>query len=172
MIEVRRDQVQPFIASMLQLLRVDNEENGVICCKTIIDLVRNYRAFNEELLKQFIQILNESFHNMPLLIEETLSEDSPVMDSHAVLPSTRSFKVLSELAMVVVHLVQFMRQMVQPVLLETLDNHFSLLSLESPAQKKTREDYEAMGGHWSGMAPTIRNPGIYSDFILAQVKVS
>lgn len=170
-IEVRRDQVQPFIASMLHLLHSDNEEGGVICCKIVVDLVRTYRIFTEDLLKQVLQVLADSFRNMPLLIEETLSEDSPVMDPNVALPSTRSFKVLSELAMVMVHLVQFLRQMVQPLLLETVDSHFNILTLESPAQKAARENYEAMGGYWSGMAPTIQNAGAYSDFIHAQVKV-
>ena len=171
LIEVRREQVQPFIASMLHLLRVDNEDNGVLCCKTIIDLVRTYRTFNEELLKQFVQILNESFANMPGLIEETLSEESALVDPTIAFASMRSFKVMSELAMVIVHLVQFLRTMVQPVLFDNLESHFNFLNLESPAQKKAREDFEAMGGYWSGMAPTIRNSTVYADFILAQVKV-
>ncbi len=171
-VEVRRDQVSAFTSSMLQLIRLDNEENGVLCCKIVIDLVRNHRSFTEETLKQFLSVLSESFNNVPLLVEETLSEDSPILDPNVVLPSIRSFKVLSELAMITIHLVQFMRQLVQNVLLETIEPHFHVLTIESPAQKKAREDYESSGRFWSGMAPTIKNPGAYSDFILAQVKVS
>jgi transformation/transcription domain-associated protein len=44
--------------------------------------------------------------------------------------------------------------------------------IESPAQKKAREDSEAMGEYWTGMAPTITNPQLYADFINAQIKVS
>ncbi|KAF7789373.1 hypothetical protein EIP86_000317 [Pleurotus ostreatoroseus] len=170
-IEVRRDQVSAFTSSMLQLIRTDNEENGVLCCKIVIDLVRNHRSFTEETVKQFLSVLSDAFNNVPVLVEETLSEDSRVLDPNVALPSIRSFKVLSELAMITIHLVQFMRPLVQNVLQETIEAHFHVLTIESPAQKKAREDYEAMGGFWSGMAPTIKNPTAYSDFIVAQVKI-
>ena len=38
-------------------------------------------------------------------------------------------------------------------------------------EKKARENFEAMGGYWSGMAPTIKNDQAYTDFISAQIKV-
>lgn len=46
-----------------------------------------------------------------------------------------------------------------------------MLLLESPAQKKAREDKEAMGGYWAGIAPTVVNTQVYTDFILSQIKV-
>ena len=36
---------------------------------------------------------------------------------------------------------------------------------------KAREEYEASGHLWAGMAPTIRNPGPYTDFLTSVVKV-
>lgn len=50
-------------------------------------------------------------------------------------------------------------------------NFSQVILLEAPAQKKAREDCEAMGGIWAGMAPTIKNKQVYSDFIHAQTKV-
>lgn len=43
--------------------------------------------------------------------------------------------------------------------------------MEAPAQKKYREDCEAMGNIWSGTAPTIKNTQVYTDFIHMQTKV-
>lgn len=44
-------------------------------------------------------------------------------------------------------------------------------ALESSIQKTAREDYEAMGGIWAGEAPNMKNRAVYSDFIIAQIKV-
>lgn len=50
--------------------------------------------------------------------------------------------------------------------------NFEILALESPAQRKAREDCEAMGLYWGWMTPTTKNPQAYTDFIAAQIKVS
>ncbi|KII95163.1 hypothetical protein PLICRDRAFT_693420 [Plicaturopsis crispa FD-325 SS-3] len=169
--EVVRPQSAALFNGMLYLLRHDNEENGVTCCKTIIDLVRSFRALTEELLADFLTILKDVLRNMKGLVEETLSEDSPVLDSNTVLPSMKSFKVLAEMGMVLVTFSQTHRTLVVPTIQETLSLNFDVLALESPAQKKAREDYEAMGGYWAGIAPTVKNTHAYSDFINAQIRM-
>lgn len=169
--EVIRAQALPLFSGMLYLLRNDNEENGITCCKSIIEIVRSFKLLNEELLKEFMAILEEVFRNLHSLVIDTLSEESEPLDPKIVFPSTRSFKVLAEMALVVVTFLQNHRQMVAPVVQDTLSLNFQVLGLESPAQKKAREDFEAMGGFWSGMAPTIRNPQAYADFIGAQIRV-
>lgn len=170
--EIIRPQAIPLFQGMLHLLRHDNEENGITCCKTIVDLVRAFRSLTEELLSEFMTILHEIFRNIRGLVEEVLSENSPTLDPNVVFPSVRSFKVLAEMALVVVSFLQINRTMVFPVVQQTLPMNFEVLSIESPAQKKAREDHEAMGGFWAGMAPTVHNPQAYTDFISAQIKVS
>ncbi|EGO01921.1 hypothetical protein SERLA73DRAFT_166433 [Serpula lacrymans var. lacrymans S7.3] len=166
-----RSQALTLFNGMLYLLRHDNEENGVTCCKTIIDLVRSFRALTEELVSEFMGILQDVFRNIKSLVDETLSEDSPVLDPNVVLPSIRSFKVLAEVGMVVVTFSQSHRPIVIPAIQATFPLNFDVLALESPAQKKAREDHEAMGGYWAGMAPTIKNHHTYVDFISAQIKM-
>ena len=170
--EIIRPQAIPLFQGMLHLLRHDNEENGITCCKTIVDLVRAFRSLTEELLSEFMTILHEIFRNIRGLVEEVLSENSPTLDPNVVFPSVRSFKVLAEMALVVVSFLQINRTMVFPVVQQTLPMNFEVLSIESPAQKKAREDHEAMGGFWAGMAPTVHNPQAYTDSISAQIKVS
>lgn len=46
-----------------------------------------------------------------------------------------------------------------------------MVELESPVQKKAREDYEAMGGVWAGEAPSVKNHRQYEDLICVQSKV-
>jgi transformation/transcription domain-associated protein len=170
--EAIRPQALPLFQGMLYLLRHDNEENGVTCCKSIVDIVRTFKALTEELVQEFMSILHDMFRNASSLVLQILSEDSPRLDPNTVLPSIRSFKVLAEMGMVVVSFIQSHRAMVGPAVQASLPLNFEVLSLESPAQNKAREDYEAMGGIWSGIAPTIKNTQAYGDLIGAQIKVS
>ncbi|KAG2042802.1 hypothetical protein BDR03DRAFT_1058663 [Suillus americanus] len=169
--ETIRPLALPLLSGMLHALRHDNEENGVTACKIIIDLLRSFRSLTEELVAEYMGILQDVFRNMRGLVLETLCEDSPVLDPNVVLPSIRSFKVLAEMGMVVVTFSQSHRPLVLHVIQTTLCLNFEVLGLESPAQKKAREDYEAMGSYWSGMAPTMKNPQAYMDFITGQIKM-
>jgi transformation/transcription domain-associated protein len=117
-------------------------------------------------------ILHEMFRNARGFVQQFLSEDSPRLDPNSVMPSIRSFKVIAEMGLVIVSFIQGHRPMVAPAVQASLPLNFDVLSLESPAQKKAREDYEAMGGIWSGIAPTIKNTQAYGDLIGAQIKVS
>jgi transformation/transcription domain-associated protein len=157
---------------MLHVLRHDNEENGATACKTLVDLVRSYRSLTEEVLTDFLAIFQEGFQNMKGLVNQYLSEESPQLDGNVALPALRSFKVLGEMGMVMVIMSQIHRALVSAAIQGTTTHAFEVLSLESPTQHKARTEYEAMGGIWAGMAPTIRNPGVYSDFTHAQIKVS
>lgn len=169
--DVIRSQSQHLFKGMLYLLRHDNEENGVTCCKTLIDLVRSFRTLTEELVTEFMSIFQLVLRNMSSLVDELLSEESVLLDEKALLPSVRSFKVLAEMGMVIVTFSQSHRSLVTPAVQATLPLNFEVLALESQAQRVAREDYEAMGGFWAGMAPTIKNHHAYVDFISAQIKV-
>jgi transformation/transcription domain-associated protein len=171
-VDVLRPQALTLLGGFFYLLRHDNEENGVVCCKAIIDLVRSFRALNEELITEFTSILQDVLRNTKGLVDELLSENSPKTDPEIVLPSTRSFKVLAEMGMVIVTFFQCHRTLVTPAIQTIFPLTFGVLALESPAQKKAREDFEAMGGFWSGMAPVIKNTIAYTDFITAQIKVT
>jgi transformation/transcription domain-associated protein len=166
-----RNSGYPIFQGMIHLLRHDNEENGVTACKTIIDLIRSHRILKPEVVSELMGILGDLFRNMQGLVEETLSEDSAVVNPSVVLPSMRSFKVLAEMGLVIVTCLQQFRQVMAPVLPPTVPLCFEVLALESPMQKKARDDFEAMGGNWAGMAPSVKNVHAYTDFIAAQVKV-
>ncbi|EPQ59490.1 hypothetical protein GLOTRDRAFT_136350 [Gloeophyllum trabeum ATCC 11539] len=159
------------INGLLHVLRHDNEENGVLSCKTIIDLTRYFRIINEETVAEFMSVLTVSFQNMKDLVVELLSEESEAVDPNVVLPSTKSFRVLSEMCMTIVTFSQSHRPLLNKHVPALLPLNFEVLTLESPAQKAARENYEAMGGFWTGVAPTIKNVQAYGEFIHAQIKM-
>jgi transformation/transcription domain-associated protein len=112
---------------MLHVLRHDNEENGVIACKTLLD---SYRPLTDDSLSEFLSIFQEAFKNMSELVEQTLSEDSAVLDPNVMLPGIRSFKVLGELGMVMVIMSQFHRPMVSAPVQTTIPPGFEISTEE------------------------------------------
>ncbi|KAG6816156.1 hypothetical protein H0H87_008290 [Tephrocybe sp. NHM501043] len=169
--EAVRPYVPQIFNCMLQILRRDNEENGSVASKTLLDLVRGYRALTEDFLTEFLAIFKEGLNNLKEVIPTVFSEDSPVLDANTVALSIQSPKVLGEMAMIIVIISQIHRPMVAGHIHATIPPAFEALKLEAPAQKKAREEYEAMDGIWSGMAPTIKNAPAYTEFIHAQIKV-
>lgn len=170
--EGTRSLVSTAFPGMLHLLRHDNEEIGVACCKTLSEIIRTHRTLPEDLVSQFTVVFQELAQNIPSLATEYLSEGSAELDAKVVLPGMHSFKVLKEMGIVVSAFMRDQRQSIVTLIQNSLPLHFEVLAVEAPAQKKAREDYEAMGGFWSGMSESIRNAQAYSDLILAQVKVS
>lgn len=169
--EPARTQSASIVECILHLLRNDNEDNVILACKIYVDLVRNYRCLTEENLTSFTTIFQESQHRMQALVQKYLAEDSEVVDSNEVFSGMDSPKVVAEMSLDMALFSQFSRNMIVPAIKATIQSSFSLLDLESPAQKKAREDSDAMGSVWTGMSTTIKNPTIYHDLISAQIKV-
>ena len=170
-VEVVRPQVLPLFHGLLYLLRHDNEEMGTTSCKMMIDLMRALRQFHEEVFSDFMAIFLQLVENLKSLLTEAFSEDSPELDGTTSLPAIRSFKVLSEVNLLLVAFLQLNRNAVLPHLSSLIPRLLEYSELQPPAQQKAREDHEAMGGVWAGMSSTIKNVQLYTDYIVSQVKV-
>lgn len=170
-LDVVRPQVIPLFHGLLHLLRHDNEEMGVTCCKMLNDIMRGLRSFNEEVFTEFMAIFQQLLENLKALLIEAFSEDSRELDASASLPAIRSFKVLSEVNSLLVTFLQINRTAVAPHITALIPRLLEYSELQPPAQQKAREDFEAMGGIWAGLAPTIKNVTIYSDYIVSQIRV-
>ncbi|KAF7332097.1 hypothetical protein MKEN_00090300 [Mycena kentingensis (nom. inval.)] len=166
--ETIRPRAEEIFNCMLQVIRTDNEDNGGICCKIIGDLLRNYRIATQQGMADFFAVFAESSSNLPSLIAEVLSENSPQILPDAIFPCTRSFKGILEMGQVLTTLTQILRTGNNN---ESQKPAFEAIALEAPAQKTARENHEAMGRFWAGMAPTIVNVGAYTDLIGAQAKI-
>lgn len=171
-VDTLRARAQVLCAGLLHVIATDYEENAITCCKILADITRTFRPLNEELIAQFFDIMHTIFRNIPQLAEETLSEGSPPLDPNVSLPSTRSFKVFAEIPLLLGAIHQVHRTTVQTVLQQNIQLHLSSVLVQSSAQRKVREDYEAMGGYWCGVAPTMPNVQAFTDLVTAQAKVS
>ncbi|EJF61235.1 atypical/PIKK/TRRAP protein kinase [Dichomitus squalens LYAD-421 SS1] len=170
-LDVVRPQVVPLFHGLLHLLRHDNEEMGVTCCKMLNDIMRGLRSFNEEVFAEYMAIFQQLLENLKALLIEAFSEDSRELDVSASLPAIRSFKVLSEVNLLLATFLQINRTAVVPHISALIPRLLEYSELQPPAQQKAREDFEAMGGIWAGLAPTVKNVTIYSDYIISQIRV-
>ncbi|THH28945.1 hypothetical protein EUX98_g5232 [Antrodiella citrinella] len=152
--EASRPQAVPLLQGMLHLIRTDNEEAGVTCCKIVLDCLRAFKPLTEDLVTEIMKVYRDCISNMEGLALEHLSEGSKLLEATEVLMSIRSCKVMAEMAVIIGTVVQHNRTTNNPAVQEVLPLNMRFISVESPAQHKARKEYEAMG-----------------DFLAAQVKV-
>lgn len=114
----------------MKILRVENEDNAVVCVKIIIDLHRSFRHVLEDQVQPFLDIVQEIFQNMESTVKEAFDNpdqistpssvasprpmspaaDIPDAPSKILPKSMFSFKVLTECPIIVVLLFQSYRR--------------------------------------------------------------
>ncbi|EGC36462.1 hypothetical protein DICPUDRAFT_151088 [Dictyostelium purpureum] len=68
--EYLRSNVLALLQLSMYLLEVDNEENGLICLRIIIDLHRNYRNSLEGEVQSFLNIVLKLYTDLPQVVEK------------------------------------------------------------------------------------------------------
>ncbi|KAI8605964.1 hypothetical protein EDD21DRAFT_315697 [Dissophora ornata] len=180
---------------LMHLLRVENEDNAVICLKTIIDLHRSYKQILESQVQPFIDIVQEMYRNMEQTVKDNFDNPStpasqtpggplaifsprpvspasePSDQPSKILPrSLFSFKVLTECPIIVVLLFQTHRQFVNPNIATFIPLIIQTLGLQATQQAEAQRMAALHGEVFVGVSPAIRNRSVYTDFIVAQVK--
>lgn len=120
--ESLRSWADGIMSLMLWLLRVENEDNGVVCIKIIIDHNRTFKEEVESHVKTFLELVKEMYGNLRAVVKQAFgiegelpatpstSEDNAKVRR----PSLKSFKVLTECPIAVVLVFQTWRQIVFP----------------------------------------------------------
>lgn len=84
--------VEPYAGEMVDLLmelvRNENEDNAVICMKTIMDLERRQVKATQDRVQPFLELIQEMFETMPQVVRDTF--DNPIQGSTPGMPSTPS----------------------------------------------------------------------------------
>ncbi|KAL2849375.1 hypothetical protein BJX68DRAFT_267227 [Aspergillus pseudodeflectus] len=82
--------VEPYAADMVDLLmdlvRIENEENAVLCMKTIMDLERNQARATASRVQPFLELIQEMFQTMEQVVRDTF--DTPNQATPSGMPST------------------------------------------------------------------------------------
>ncbi|KIX99466.1 uncharacterized protein Z520_05042 [Fonsecaea multimorphosa CBS 102226] len=83
-------EVEPFaldmVETLMELVRVENEDNAVLCLKTIMDLERHQPNATASKVQPFLDLIQEMFELMEQVVRDTF--DSPV--PHHQAPSSTS----------------------------------------------------------------------------------
>ena len=84
--------MEPYAADMVDLLmdlvRIENEENAVLCMKTIMDVERNQPKATALQVQPFLELIQEMFQTMEQVVRDTF--DTPSQSTPAGMPSTPS----------------------------------------------------------------------------------
>lgn len=180
--------------SLQNLLKVDNEENGVLSLKILTTLFKTYKTILAEKSEPFIQLIIEMYKNMDQLVKDTFnplndSVSTPSSQQQEQLPGSpllggedsqpkqllqamHSFKTIAECPIIMVTLTSSYKQLVNTVLPEFIPYVIQILQLEAVQQAEARKLAEANGKRLTSVTPAIKNRATYGDFILAQVKAA
>lgn len=81
--EALKEYVPELCRTLMKILRVENEDNAVVCVKIIIDLHRSFRQVLEDQVQPFLDIVQEIFQNMETTVKEAF--DNPDQESTVML---------------------------------------------------------------------------------------
>lgn len=76
------------VSLMTQVLREDNEDNGVLAVKIMLDANRTFKRDMDAHVQGFLDFVRDLYLNMKQTVNELLSEDSP-----GPLPSQSSMSI-------------------------------------------------------------------------------
>lgn len=84
--------VEPYAGDMVDLLmelvRIENEENAVLCMKTIMDLARNQAKATTTRVQYFLELIQEMFQTMEQVVRDTFDTPAQATSHFPGVPST------------------------------------------------------------------------------------
>ncbi|OBZ88491.1 Transcription-associated protein 1 [Choanephora cucurbitarum] len=188
--EALKEYVPELCKALMKTLRIENEDNAVVCVKIIIDLHRSFRQVLEDQVQPFLDIVQEIFQNMEQTVKDAFDNpdqittplsaasprpmspaaDAPEVPTKILAKSMFSFKVLTECPIIVVLLFQSYRRSAADNIMKFIPLIFQTLSLQAKPQVEAANAAAAKGEVFVGVSPAIKQRGLYSEFIVAQVK--
>lgn len=187
------------IEFLMGLIKVENEDNTIVCMKTIVDFQRSQAAIGT--VQPFLNLIQEMFEGLGQVVRDTF-ETIPQSGSTASTPAqmfasphpsspsasnsmdlsidsqmTRplpkgmhSFKALSECPIMVVSLFQAHKTLVANSVKTFIPLIKTVLNTQAKPQQVAHEEAEKRGNVFTGVAKDIKNRTAFGDFITAQVK--
>ncbi|KAJ2758070.1 transcription-associated protein 1, partial [Coemansia nantahalensis] len=156
--EVVRPIVLEVVTTLVDLVKIENEDNAVTCLKTIYELHRMYRQLLEGIAQPFLDLALELYRNAEQMLKVVDTMDTPaslstpntnLMSPSAMSPgpateasdsaaknlgkATSSFKVLTEVPIIVVSIIQASRRHAEPFVTSILPLILHMLELSPRA---------------------------------------
>ncbi|KAJ2795298.1 transcription-associated protein 1, partial [Coemansia guatemalensis] len=185
--EVFRPIVQEVVTTLVALVKIENEDNAVVCLKIIYELHRMYRQLLENVAQPFLELASELYRNADQMLKTAESVDTPaslstpnasLLSPSAMSPgpdsgdsasknlskAACSFKVLTEVPIIVVSIIQANRRHAEPFVTNILPHILHMLELgpkTNSTQQQQQQQPEAISAY---------GRSAYADLITAQSK--
>ncbi|KAJ2685471.1 transcription-associated protein 1 [Coemansia spiralis] len=166
--EVFRPIVLEVVTTLLSLVKIENEDNAVLCLKIIYELHRVYRQLLESVAAPFLELAAEIYRNADQMLKAMDSMDTPaphptpnanLLSPSAMSPgpdvgdmsnknlgrATTSFKVMTEIPIIVVSVIQANRRHADPFVTGILPLILHMLELNP---RSAAASYESASQHW------------------------
>ena len=76
--ETLRPFVLEILALVMELLEIENEDNGIVCLRIIIDLHKNYKGILEDHVQPFLDVIIRIFKGYQTAVDTMLESKSKV----------------------------------------------------------------------------------------------
>ncbi|KAL6601053.1 hypothetical protein U3516DRAFT_602921 [Neocallimastix sp. 'constans'] len=178
--EALQEYVPKLMEILLDLLKNDNEENGTICVKIIVDLHKNYKNNLEKYVESFFEIVKEMYGNIKETVKNTFGDNQqsttaseneiPTNTNNELAKSMYSFKILKECPIIIVLLFQLHKKIFKNNVDSFMPLVIECLELQPEAQKQEHENAKKKGEIFIGVSSKIKNRMAYLDLKALQVK--
>ena len=199
------DVLKPYAAGIVDLLmglvRVENEDNAVLCMKTIMDLERYQTEATASKVQPFLELIQEMFELMEQVVKDTFDTQGPaagttpnsqvfqsprpgsptasvatdlgidLQTARPLLSGMKSFKVFAECPIIVVSLFQAHRNCVSANVKKFVPLIKVVLMLQAGPQERAHQEAKARNDIFTGVSKDIKNRAAFGEFITAQVKM-
>ncbi|KAA8573747.1 hypothetical protein EYC84_005312 [Monilinia fructicola] len=132
---------------LINLVRIDNEENAALCVKTIMDIMRNQTKVLQDRVQPFLGLIQELFDQMDSVVRDQLDNSAPGSNPPGVYRNS------------VTQNVKLFVPLIKSVLL-----------LQAKPQEQAHAEAAKKGTIFTGVSPDIKNRAAFGEFITAQVK--
>ncbi|KAI8819858.1 uncharacterized protein EV422DRAFT_620718 [Fimicolochytrium jonesii] len=178
--------------ALMRLLRDDNEDNGALALKILVDLHKNFKPNLDEWVQGFLETVQQMYKNMEDTLKETFEDPKPAKMAETVpLPKStdplvtttdvgetphqlrhvlHSFKVLAECPIVIALLFQLYRKVVHVNVPAFVPLVISCLSLVPSQQQKHVAEADAKEIAFVGLSPDVPDRAAMFDLLTLQVK--
>ncbi|RKP22048.1 hypothetical protein ROZALSC1DRAFT_26560 [Rozella allomycis CSF55] len=160
----------------------DNEENALVALRVFVDFQRNFRPLMEDRVQPFLDFVIALYDRLPELVNEAFEadglgmvtpppvEEDAIVTGKSLIKSRNSFKVLTECPIIIVILFQLHRKFVNPNIQKFVEMIVKALRIQVSAQVEAQNLANKKGKLFSGVSLAIKNRGLFTDLISAQIK--
>lgn len=178
----------------MKLLKIENEENALLCIKIMIDGLRSNKDQMEPFTEPFLDLVKQMYANIKAVVEKEFGPSGggskPVStqgegsangqqsqqqqassSSHAILPhALHSPKVLTECPIAVVLIFQTYKSIMQTAMLDFYPLVIDSIKIQPEPQRLAHLEAKEKGETFVGVASGITNREMFAELVKAQVK--